>query len=245
MAYLPSLTRRLPAGPWLQYTGSVVQNLDATDPVTVTVRWYDRGGTELGSFDDNIPANSAHGYNTRFGGQIPVTFDYATILGDDWNGSVIIEAENPDDQIVAIVNLQWTPDHPSGAAASAYYSEAAGYSELFAPATFRRTSGSWLQYTGMVVQNVGSTDCTDFTVTWTDRNGVDQLTFQDTLTPATSHGYNTRVGAQIPTGADPADLGDDFRGSAAIDAPGCTLVAIHNTVWPAWTDSTTYNVYGR
>lgn len=148
--------------------------------------------------------------------------------------------------IVAVANLQWTADSPVGMAATAYTSESSGYAEVFVPATFRREdAGTWKQFTGLIVQNVGATACNNFTVEWRDRAGNLLLSYTDSLNPAISHGYNTRYGADVPTGSNVADLGSDFRGSVYINAPGCELIAIHNTLWPLWTDSTTYNAFGK
>ena len=247
---LPSGTRRMPTAAWLQYTGVVVQNLDAAATTVVTATWYDRVGTELHVFTDTIPANSAHGYNTRFvaGSEIPAgsKTDFPVDLTDDWNGSVVLESDGA--EIVAVANLQWAPDHPSSPnAAAAYTSFASGTGEVFVPQAFRRTTPpNWTQFTGLIVQNVGDAACTDFSVSWVDREtGLTELSYTDTLDPGISHGYNTKVGADIPTGNDPADLGDEYRGAVSIAGTGCELVAIHNTVWPAWTDATTYNAFGQ
>jgi len=245
-AYLPSATRRLPTGTWLQYTAVIVQNLDQSSAADVTARWYDRNGNELYSFDDTIPANSSHGYNTRHtAGDIPNPTALHNALGADWNGSVVIESTSGAD-IVGIVNLQWTGDHPAGAGASAYYSEPQGYAEVFVPAIFRRVSGgTWLQYTGLIVQNVGATACSNFDVEWRNRDGDLLMSYQDSLNPNIAHGYNTKVGADIPAGENLNDLGSSLNGSVYINAPGCELIGIHNTVWPVWTDSTTYNLFGK
>jgi hypothetical protein len=123
-AYLPSATRRIPSGSWLQYTGLIVQNLNTSTDADVTVRWYDRSGNELYSFTDSIPANSSHGYNTRHtSGDVPNPSALHSALGNDWNGSVVVQSTTAGADIVAISNLQWTSDHPAGAGASAYYSE--------------------------------------------------------------------------------------------------------------------------
>jgi hypothetical protein len=243
-AYLPSATRRLPTGPWRQYTSVIVQNLDLTTPAQVKVRWYDREGNELYSFDDTIPPNSSHGYNTRWTtSDVPNHTALHNALGNNWNGSVVITSTV---NIVAVANLQWTADSPVGMAATAYTSESSGYAEVFVPATFRREdAGTWKQFTGLIVQNVGATACNNFTVEWRDRAGNLLLSYTDSLNPAISHGYNTRYGADVPTGSNVADLGSDFRGSVYINAPGCELIAIHNTLWPLWTDSTTYNAFGK
>jgi hypothetical protein len=244
MAYLPSATRRLPSGPWYQYTSVEVQNLDDAATANVTVYWYDRTGALLYQFDDTIPANSSHGYNTRFTtSDVPNHTALHNALGSDWNGSVVVES---DVDIVAVAKLQWTADSPVGTAGTSYTSDPAGYAQINVPANFRRvSSGTWRQFTGLVVQNVGTSACNNFSVEWRDRSGVLLLDYTDSLAPNISHGYNSRYGADIPSGNDPADLGDDFRGSVAIDAPGCELMAIHNTLWPLWTDSTTYNAFGQ
>lgn len=247
---LPSATRRKPTGPWLQFTGVVVQNLDATQEAEVKVIWYDRDGSELHSFETEIPANSAHGYNTRFveQSQIPTleaAFDAA--IGDNFNGSVVIESKN-DAEIVAVANLQWTADHPARAAASAYTSESSGYETVYVPATFRRVGGAgWIQFTGLIVQNVGTTACENFTVSWVARDtGQEVMSFQDSLDPNIAAGYNTNVGADIPANVNFAELlTNDFRGAVTIEADGCELIGIHNTVWPVQTDSSTYNAFGR
>jgi hypothetical protein len=248
-AYLPSATRRLPGGTWEQFTAVVVQNLDLTTDANVTVYWYDRVGSQLHSFTDTIPANSSHGYNTRYtNSDVPNHSALHSALGDNWNGSVVINSTNGTD-IVAIANLQWTESSGPGNSASSYYSEPGGYSEVFVPATFRRSTASgWDQYTGLVVQNVGSSNCNNFSVEWRNRSGDLLLSYTDSLAPNIAHGYNTRFGSSgsdIPSGADVGDLGSDFRGSVYINASGCELVALHNTLWPGWTAATTYNAFGQ
>jgi len=245
--YLPSATRRLPGGTWYQYTSVLVQNLDPTTDATVKVYWYDREGNELHNFQDTIPANSSHGYNTRWtSSDVPDHSALHSALGDNWNGSVVITSTT---DIIAVANLQWTDDSPVGNSATAYAGEAGGYSEIFVPANFRRVeAGTWKQFSGLVVQNIGTTTCSNFQVEWRDRAGNLLLSYTDSLAPNISHGYNTKYGASgsdFPTGVNVADLGDDFRGSVYISAPGCELIAIHNTLWPLWTDSTTYNAFGR
>ena len=248
-AYLPSATRRLPTGSWLQYTGVIAQNLDISNAADVTVSWYDRAGNELYSFTDSIPANSSHGYNTRhtLASDIPDAnvAAFETALGADWNGSVVIESTGGE-EIVVIANLQWTSDHPAKASASAYSSEPAGYAELYIPATYRRTdAASWYQFSGLIVQNVGSSACVDFDIEWRDRSGSLLLDFQDSLDPYIAHGYNTKAGTGSDFPVDPSALGDDFLGSVYINAPGCELMGIHNTVWQVKSQASTYNSFGK
>lgn len=241
-AYVPEARRRLTGGgAWDQYTGIVAQNLDPNDEAQVTVEWYDRSGNLLHSFNDAIPANSSHGYNTRFGADIPNKAQFDADIGNSWNGSVIIESTNGKN-IVAVTNLQWTAVSNIGFAGTSYTSEAAGSDRVLIPATFRIVSGAtWDQFTGVIVQNINdSTACNNFDVEWFDRDGNSLLSYQDSLGPSTSHGYNTRYGADIPNSVNVASLGNEFRGSVVVSATGCELIAIHNTVWPQYTDSTTY-----
>jgi len=245
-AYVPSATRRInSSGAWLQFTALIVQNLESDD-ASVTVKWYDRSGNELHSFNDTIPANSSLGYNTRYDtSNVPNHAALFAALGNDWNGSVVITS---DKNIVAVPNLQWTSSSPVGLAATAYTSEPAGYAEVFAPASFRRvnaTTSEWIQFTGLIVQNVGASACNNFTVQWRDRSGAMLLQYTDSLNSNISAGYNTRYPDTYPSGSNPSSLGNDFRGSVYIDAPGCELVAVHNTLWPLQTDSTTYNAFGK
>jgi len=241
-AYVPEARRRLTGGgAWDQYTGIVAQNLDTTTAANVTVSWYDRSGNLLHQFNDTIPANSSSGYNTRFGADIPDYSSFATDIGTAWNGSVIIESTNGRN-VVAVTNLQWTEFSSIGDAGTSYTSEAVGTARVLIPATFRLVSGAnWKQFTGIIVQNIGSGACNNFDVDWFDRDGVNMLSYQDSLDKGISHGYNTRYGADVPAGANVASLGNEFRGSVVINAPaGCELIGIHNTVWPDQTDSTSY-----
>lgn len=239
VAYVPEARRRLKNGQWDQYTSIVVQNLDTTDAANVKVDWYDRSGTLLHTFNDTIPANSSNGYNTRFGADIPNSAALDAAVGNKWNGSLVITSTNGK-QIVAVSTLQWTSISSAGESGTSYTSESTGSARILIPASFRRTDSSWKQFSGVIVQNIGSTACSNFTVDWIDRDGNKMLSYSDSLNAGISHGYNSRYGADIPNSVDAASLGSDFRGSVVINAPGCELIAIHNTVWPLWTDSTTY-----
>lgn len=243
-AYLPSVTRRLPQGQFVQFTGVNVQNLDTANAANVTVNWYNRAGALLHSFTDSIPASSAKGYNTQFPANTPNADALFQALGTDLNGSVVIESNR---EIVAIANLQWTALSGPGLAGTAYASAPGGTAEIFIPGTFRRAAGgtNWLQYTGAIVQNVGASACNNFNVRWFDRDGNQLLSYNDSLAPNISHGYNTREQSDLQPLGDPVALGNDFRGSVVINAPGCSLIAIHNTLFPEWGESSTYNAFGR
>jgi hypothetical protein len=254
VAYLPSVTRRVNnAGQaneqWLQWTGVNVQNLD-TEDAEITVQWFDREGNELESFNDTVAGNSAKGYNTQFAANTPDSGALFAALGTNLNGSVVIRATDPNNakNIVAIANLQWSAQADGvGLAGNAYTSVPAGDDTIYVPGTFRRITGStWEQFTGLIVQNVGPAACNDFNVQWISREGDTLLEYTDSLEENISHGYNTNFGGQIPGGSNPSSLGNQFRGSVFISgAAGCQLAAIHNTLFPEQTESSTYNAFGK
>ncbi|MBC8255034.1 MAG: hypothetical protein H8E35_13555 [Ardenticatenia bacterium] len=86
--------RQFTPGVWYDSTGIIVQNLDAAASASVHVEFYDRATppTKVAEFNDTIPANSSHGYNTRYYGNAPpsqidgIPFDYV--------GSVRITSTN-------------------------------------------------------------------------------------------------------------------------------------------------------
>ncbi|MEZ4868933.1 MAG: hypothetical protein R3C14_46865 [Caldilineaceae bacterium] len=243
--YIPEARRRVGAKGFEQFAAILVQNLSTSDPATVTVKWYDRNGNQLYSFQQSIPANSSKGFNTQFTSDVPDHAALDAALGNAFNGPVIIESSGPN--IASIVNLQFTPnDTATGEAATSYAASTGGQAKIFVPATFRlHPSSGWKQFTGLIVQNVGTAACNNFDMEWFDRSGVSKMKYQDSLPAGVSHGYNTQFRAQIPTTADPASLGDDFNGSVVVTSSGCQLIAIHNTLWPDWTDATTYNGFGK
>ncbi|MEZ4864209.1 MAG: hypothetical protein R3C14_23050 [Caldilineaceae bacterium] len=243
--YVPEARRRVGPAGFEQFAAILVQNLSTSDPATVTVKWYDRNGNQLYSFQQSIPANSSKGFNTRFPSDVPDHAALDAALGNAYNGPVIIESSGPN--IAAIVNLQFTANDGSvGEAATSYAAATGGSAQIFIPAAFRlHPSTGWKQFTSLIIQNVGPSACNNFDMEWFERAGASKMKYQDSLPAGVSHGYNTQFRAQIPTSADPASLGDDFNGSVIVTSSGCQLIAIHNTLWPDWTDATTYNGFGK
>ncbi len=102
----PREYRTKSGGKWTGYSGLVVQNLDPSSAATVYHNWYLSDGTLQLQFIDVIPANSSHGYNTRYDADVPAsTFNS---LGNNWAGTVIMTTTNP----VGIVGL--SQDHIKG-----------------------------------------------------------------------------------------------------------------------------------
>jgi hypothetical protein len=193
--YFPQVKRRQFGGSWYDYSGIVVQNLDPSNSAGVYVYFYDRSGVLKLTLYDSIPRNSAHGYNTRYGGNFPPeTFN---VLGTDFNGSVKVYSAHG--RPIIGVSKTWMEGGVN--ATEMYVGEAGGATTLVAPLVYRRTySGqwadpqddtAWLAYTGIIVHNLGGSDAS-VTVYIYDQNGVEKAHFSDTIPANSPHGYNTR-----------------------------------------------------
>ena len=102
----PRLYRTKNGGAWTGYSGLIVQNLDPDNSADVHVEFLDSDGTLGVQFDDTIPANASHGYNTRYDADQPAGIFNG--LGTNWSGSAIITTDN----VVGIVGI--TQDHVAG-----------------------------------------------------------------------------------------------------------------------------------
>lgn len=89
----PALFRVKSGSMWTNVSALQVQNLDPSNNTTVTFKWRNPDGSVALQFDDVIPANSSHAYNTRYGGAVPAASFNA--LGTSWRGPVDISTSNP------------------------------------------------------------------------------------------------------------------------------------------------------
>ena len=102
----PRLYRTKNGPAWTGYSGLVIQNLDPNNSADVHVEFLNSDGSIGVQFDDTIPANASHGYNTRYDADVPAsTF---TALGTNWSGPAIITTDNT----VGIVGV--SQDHIAG-----------------------------------------------------------------------------------------------------------------------------------
>jgi hypothetical protein len=114
----PVLYRVKSGSKWLSFSGLVVQNLDPDDAVVVHHEWRDSDGTVKVTFDDTIPANSSHGYNTRYDADTPGGASTYNVLGDSWSGTATISTTSPDG-IIGIVHNTFQ-NYPSWIYLSSY-----------------------------------------------------------------------------------------------------------------------------
>ena len=100
--FVPGARRIVSGDDWQNWSAIIVQNL-GTGAADVTLDFYDRTGTILLSFpNDIIPPGAAFGYNTRNGGtghgHPDSDFD---VLGDSYEGHVVVTSNNS--QLLAVV----------------------------------------------------------------------------------------------------------------------------------------------
>ena len=91
---------------WLSESALGVQNMDPSSDVTVTLKYLNSDGTIGVQFQDTIPANSVHAYNTRYGGNTPAGPATFEPLGDSWAGAVVVETEYPSGEITGVATNQ-------------------------------------------------------------------------------------------------------------------------------------------
>ena len=101
----PVLYRLKSGSAWRGYSSLFVQNLDTDNAIVATVKFLKSDGTVGVQFDDNIPANTTHSYNTRFGGDVPGgTGAFFDPLGNSWAGPIVVTTASPEGIIGAVTN---------------------------------------------------------------------------------------------------------------------------------------------
>ena len=106
--YVPYIRRVVNGTTWKEYSAVVVQNLTDAN-ANVTIRFYDRNGTEKLTLTDTLIPGGAVGYNTRNGG----SHDAADFLplGDNFEGHALVTSN----QAIAVVlnGVSWAPNAAS------------------------------------------------------------------------------------------------------------------------------------
>jgi hypothetical protein len=201
-----------------------IQNTEAT-AADVTVDFYSREGTKLGTCTPNLAGNGS------------ITYDMANVPAcAGWGNAV------PDGSISAT-----SANRLAGASTAAWANRGAAYQALtatdagtilYAPSHFRfKNNPSQTQYTLFSAVNIQNTDAdndAEITVeyyTRGDNSGTPALTFDTTVPAGSAIGLNTSNGASVPAATfDP--LGTGWEGSVKIiskdDIP---LVGTGVTTW--------------
>jgi hypothetical protein len=242
--YFAAISRRISAGSWLQFSGTIVQNLDEAATANVTVYVTDRLGAPVFSFTDAIPALSAHGYNTRFQADTPAGqwAAFQAAMGDNFNGAMYVTSDKP---VVGLTDQQSLVTGFVGQ--FSYLGEASGGTSVYAPQVYRVTcSGIVCQKsTGVIVYNPDASNSAAVTVRFINTNGSIAYQFNGTVPARSSQGYNTRVQADTPAAdfaALKTALGDSFKGSVWVtsDRP---IIGVAQHFVPNEGDA--YNAYSK
>ena len=229
--YCPSLAAR----PNKQKSLIAVQNAD-TGTADVELHFYDRNGNPWNQnpVTASIPEGASKVWDLT-------DLNLPSTVPDGWLGSVRITSTN-NKKLAAVVTMFWRQF------SSAYNCVSGGDTTIIFPDIKRRVfNGVWRQYGGNVIQNLGN-QTANVTVEVLDRNGNVLYTFNDSIPPLASHGYNTRFNADTP---DPAAfhnaMGTDFNGALRVTSTnGQPLAAVYNglTVIAGKQRASTYNAEG-
>jgi hypothetical protein len=204
--YFPfaTLDRVGTAGDIVQVTRFTLQNTSAS-PVNATISYINRAGTNDGDMPVTIPANGATTFNLSVPGtgvpNLTATAYYAA--NDFWTGGLIVTAAQP--VLAGAVHNIW--QQYSGS----YESLSSGGETIYLTNIDRRvyhtssvcntTGGRWAGLTSLVVQNFDLVNSVNITVTFYSKTTGASRYFVDTLPAGGAHGYNVRMGAETPGGA--------------------------------------------
>jgi hypothetical protein len=242
--YFPAITRRVQTSGWLQFSGTIVQNLSDSQNANVHVYVTNRQGGAVFDFTDIIPPLSAHGYNTRFQADTPagVWAAFTAAMGDNFNGAMYVTS---DQNIVGLTDQQSLVTGYVGQ--FSYLGEAAGGNNMFAPQVFRQTctETTCQKSTGVIVYNPDPSNTATVQVKFIANSGAVLYEFPDTIPARSSHGYNTRLQANTPPAHfEPlkAALGNNFQGAVWVvsDRP---VIGVAQHFVPNEGDA--YNGYGK
>ncbi len=263
--YAPKIQRRVFGTSWFDASGIVVVNTEAT-PATVKVSYFDRAGNASGSFTDTVPAFSARGYNTRYYGNAPAAVIDAMIGGGtaaapNWQGSAVVESTSGH-KIVGVVKQGY--DTNLWAGGYNMLSDADAAQKWSFPLVYRRDfGGPWVDYAGIICQNVGSgniaptlsyidrrAEATKCTASTTTCSFTDATPFGQYIT----HGFNTRYGGNVADTWYSTNMAANFLGAATASITSGSMVCIQetwaerlyvNNTWVTGGDANLNNSYGQ
>jgi len=197
-AYLPNLLKRIGT----RKTRVTIQNTEST-AANISMMFYDRNGTPVGTKNDTIPAKAEKTYDLDAVGE--ANFDATA-----GTGSVYITSNT---NIATMASIHY----PDGSVA--YSGTASGDTTLWFLGVFRRqVGGAWRIYSANIIQNLGDV-AAEITVDLIGKGALPSTQFTDTIPPKASYGINTTVAGTMPVdkwNAAVASLGDNWNGSIKV-----------------------------
>ncbi len=194
------------SGDKVQYSRFTVQNTSAA-PVAIHIQYINRAGDTDGNMPATIPANGATTFDLSVPGtgvpNLTATAFYAA--NDFWTGGLIVTADSNEPVLAGALHNFWRQYSGS------FESLNSGSETIYLTNIDRRvyhtssvcnsTSGRWAGLTSLVVQNFDLSNAATITVTFYSKTTGHSRFFTDTLPAGGAHGYNVRIGAETPGGA--------------------------------------------
>jgi hypothetical protein len=229
--YIPSAERRFDSAlGWRGFSQILVQCL-ATTSCNVALDFINgsSGQTNL-TLTKTVASNAAIGANTNTGGDFDPN-QYASALGNNWQGSVIVRSTNSTNLGVIAYSIRPGTNVAGGTSAAA--TTDAGL-ETFLPAVYQKNTqnvscpssdSAWTIFSLIRIQNPGTVNATNVDIYYYNSDGSTVFQELDRQVQAgKSYNRNTRVMCnEIP-------LGGNWTGSVYIrgDQP---LVAVIENLW--------------
>ncbi|MGE5376761.1 MAG: glycoside hydrolase domain-containing protein, partial [Bacteroidota bacterium] len=177
-AYVPMLFKNAFDGTY--DSALYIQNVDASNTASVTIRFYDSQGNETCSQSDTIQSLTSRGYWLPSISCLPV----------GWVGGVKVESNR---NIVAVGR-----PHVGGEVFT-YNGFASGSQTAYAPMLFKGSFGGTYN-AALYVQNVDPTSSANVTIRFFDNLGNETCSLTDTIAPLASRGYWTPAISCLPAG---------------------------------------------
>ena len=166
-AYVPMLFKDAFGG---SYDSALyIQNVDASNIASITIRFYDANGVQIHSMTDALSPLASKGY----------WLPSISTLGSSWVGGVKVES---DQDIVAVGRPH------IGSQITTYDGFSSGSSNAYVPMLFKDAYGGSYD-SALYVQNVDASNDAHITIRFYDSNGVQTHSMTDTLSPLASKGY--------------------------------------------------------
>jgi hypothetical protein len=240
--YFPSIFRRLPNGPFEQWSNLFMQNVTDQD-VTVKVSWYQIGQSKATmTYEIDLDPFSAREINTRVGGTgfTDPTPQQMEKLGTNFNGGAVVETiSGPANALVGVAHNFWGESFFGGSTYVALTEAQAGTS-VYAPFAHRiQSGGNWNQWSKITVMNL-SGKSVDVEVKFYKPNG--SLRYDLTAQTGTlSIPDGSVIAVNTATGCDLKlcsasllnNLGTSFDGSVVISSStsGAKLAGVQNILY--------------
>lgn len=166
-SYIPMLFKNAYGGSY--DSAFYVQNLDAVNTASITIKYYNGAGTLNCTVNDTVSPLASKGY----------WLPSETCLADGWVGGVVVTSNR---NIIAVGRPH------IGAEVMTYDGFSVGSTYSYVPMLFKNAYGGTYD-AALYVQNVDSVNTANIAINYYDSSGVLSCTVNDTVSPLASKGY--------------------------------------------------------